>query len=108
MKPASRKAKGRKLQNHVAKRIRQKFNLSESDVKPVLMSGTGMDVQLSSSARDAFPFAVECKNNERLNIWQALEQAERNSDGLTPVVCFKRNRSEVYVCLKFEDFMELL
>ncbi len=108
MKPQSAKAKSRRLQNLISQRIREKFNLSESDCKPALMGESGTDVKLSSSARAAFGFAVEAKYQERLNIWAALEQAERNSDGLTPVVCFKRNRSEVYVCLKFEDFMELL
>lgn len=109
MKTASAKAKARRLQNQIAELIRQHFNLDEADVKPAVMGESGADIKLSSVGRAAFPFAVECKNQERLNIWKALEQAEANTeDGLGPVLIFKRNRSRVYIALEFEKFLDLL
>ena len=30
-------------------------------------------------ARKLIPYAFECKNQEKLNIWSSLEQAEENS-----------------------------
>lgn len=105
MKPASRKAKARRLQNLVAQQIQQRFNLSEADVKPAVMGENGTDLKLSSPAQVVFPFAVECKNSERLNIWAALAQAENNANGLYPAVVFSRNRAGVYIALRFEDFL---
>ncbi len=110
MKTASCKAKGRRLQNMVAAMIREKFSLPEEDVRPVPMSSEGADIQLSNRARLIFPFAVECKNQERLNIWEAIKQAKKHGDNtcLTPLVVFTRNREDVYVSLPLEDFMDLL
>lgn len=109
MKPASAKAKGRRLQNKIAGLIQDRFNLSESDVRPAIMGESGYDIKLSSAAMSAFPFALECKNTERLNLWAALEQAEANSDDfLQPAVVFSRNRSKVYIALEFEKFLELI
>ena len=110
MKTASCKAKGRRLQNTVAAMIREKFSLPEEDVRPVPMSSEGADIQLSNRARLIFPFAVECKNQERLNIWEAIKQAKKHGDNtcLTPLVVFTRNREDVYVSLPLEDIMDLL
>ena len=67
-----------------------------------------MDVQLSPSARKVFPFAIECKNQEALNIWKSLEQAENNCEGLTPLLIFKRNKSKIYATVEITDFLDLL
>ena len=51
---------------------------------------------------------IEAKDTERLNIWNALDQSKRDSgEDEIPVVMFKRNRSQVYVAMPFEEFMEL-
>jgi len=55
-----------------------------------------------------FPFSVECKNQEKLNIWSSLEQAEINSGKHAPLVIFKRNRSKTYAVLEFDKLLELL
>lgn len=50
---------------------------------------------------------IEAKNVEHLNMWNALEQSQRDAgEDKVPVVMFKRNRSKTYVCMPFEDFME--
>jgi hypothetical protein len=110
MLPSSCKAKGRALQNKIAEDLREAFGLSSSDVKPAIMGESGMDVKLSESARKAFPFAVEAKATETLQIWAALKQAEENAanEGLRPLVAFKRNRSEIYVVLKWPTFLAML
>lgn len=111
MKPASAKAKGRRLQNEVAALLRERYGLPESDVKPAVMGESGMDIHLSAAARVHAPLALECKNQERLNIWKALEQATEHGaaeSDLTPAVIFTRNRTPVYVALELEDFLALL
>ena len=110
MRPSSAKAKGRRLQDHVRKRVLETFTqLEEDDVKTAIMGESGEDLHLSPAARKLFPFSVECKNQESIQIWKALEQAALNAKGgSTPLVVFKRNRSKEYVALEFEHLLTLL
>ena len=51
---------------------------------------------------------IEAKDVEKLNIWNALEQSKRDAgDDEIPVVMFKRNRTQVYVAVPFEEVMEM-
>ena len=109
MKPRSAKNKGKRLQNKVRDLILEKFNSLESDdVRSITMGESGEDILLSPAARKLFPFSVECKNQDKLNIWKSLEQSETNSGKHTPIVIFKRNRTKTYVALEFEKLLELL
>jgi len=60
------------------------------------------------AARKFIPYAIECKNQEKLNIWSSLEQAENNSNGYEPLLIFKRNRSKTYVTMDMREFLRLL
>ena len=71
------------------------------------MGDSGEDILLSQ-LRKLFPFSVECKNQEKLNIWSSLEQVETNSGKHTPLLIFKRNRTKTYVVLEFDKLLELL
>lgn len=105
----SRKAKGRRFQQKICEMIRSAFPaLAEDDVTSRSMGAGGTDVLLSPHAQKFFPFAVEAKNQEKLNIWSALEQAEANKGNLTPVLFFKRNRTKPYVAMKADDFIKLV
>ena len=109
MKSRSAKNKGKRLQNNVRDLILEKFNqLEEDDVRSITMGDSGEDILLSPAARKLFPFSVECKNQEKLNIWSSLEQAEENSGDYPPVLIFKRNRSKTYVTVELEEFMKLI
>jgi hypothetical protein len=109
MKPRSAKNKGKRLQNKVRDIILEKFDkLEPDDVRSITIGDSGEDILLSPAARRLFPFSVECKNQEALNIWSSLEQAENNSGKHTPLVIFKRNRSKTYAVLEFEELLQLL
>ena len=109
MKPRSAKNKGKRLQNKVRDLILEKFNsLEPDDVRSITMGDSGEDILLSPAARKLFPFSVECKNQEKLNIWSSLEQAEKNSGSHAPLLIFKRNRTKTYAVLEFERLLELL
>ena len=109
MKPRSAKNKGKRLQNQVRDLILEKFQqLEEDDVRSTTMGDSGEDVLLSPFARRLFPFSVECKNQEKLNIWSSLEQAENNSGSHAPLLIFKRNRTKTYAVLELERLLELL
>ncbi len=110
MRPRSAKAKGKRLQNKVTVLLQEKYSsvLEDGDFKSTPMGAHGMDVQLSPAARKVFPFAIECKNQEALNVWKSLEQAETNCEGLVPLLIFKRNKSKIYATLEITDFLNLL
>jgi hypothetical protein len=100
LKPSSAKAKGRRLQNNVADLIREAGFLADPDVRPAIMGETGMDVKLSTEARGFWPYAMELKNTERLNIWSAIAQASAHAEReqLKPMVVFSRNREREPWC----------
>jgi len=110
MKPRSAKNKGKRLQNTVRDLILEKFNskLEPDDVRSITMGESGEDILLSPAARRLFPFSIECKNQEKLNIWSSLEQAEGNSGNHPPLLIFKRNRSKTYAVLEFDELLKLL
>lgn len=109
MKPQSAKAKGRRLQQEVRERILTAFpELDNDDVRSTSMGAGGEDLLLSPAARKLFPFSVECKNSERLNIWGALTQAEANCPAhVIPLVVFTRNRTARYAALPLNELLAL-
>ena len=109
MKSRSAKNKGKRLQNTVRDVLLETFDtLEPDDIKSAIMGDSGEDIQLSPAARKLIPYSIECKNQEKLNIWSALEQAEGNKGVSKPVLIFKRNRSKTYAVLELEDFIDLI
>ena len=105
----SSKAKGRRLQNLVRDKLREKFtSLEEDDIKSAIMGTVGEDIVLSPAARKVIPFSFECKNVERLQFWKTVEQAEGNSNGRTPVIVVKKNGKKPYIALPLDDWLELI
>ena len=115
MNPKSGKAKGRRLQNYVRDKLREVYiklwtkapKLEPDDIKSQTMGMGGEDIVLSPAARKLIPYSFECKNKERLNIWQSIEQCEENSNGSIPVVVIKRNRSKIYAIMEFDEWLEI-
>ena len=110
MKTSSGKAKGRRLQNKIRDLLLEHFSdkLEPDDVRVAIMGETGEDIKLSPAARRLIPYSFECKNQEKLNIWSSLEQAEENSGDYPPVLVFKRNRSKTYVTIELEEFIKFI
>ena len=110
MKTRSAKNKGKRLQNSVRDILLETFKeqLEPDDIKSTTMGESGEDIQLSPAARKLFPFAVECKNQERLNIWDSLSQAEWNAGPHIPLLVFKRNRSKTYISMEINDLIKIL
>ncbi len=109
VRPQSAKAKGRIAQQLVRDALLSRSpELTEKDIRSTSMGASGVDILLSEAALRVYPFAIEVKCQESLNVWSALEQAElQRTPKEVPILCFKRNRSEMYVALKLEDFLEL-
>ena len=111
MKPKSAKAKGRVAAQETADLLyKYAPDLSPGDVLVTSAGSTGEDVLLSPAARELYPFFIECKNTETLSLWAAYKQACEHAKGRAgyPTVFFRRNRSELMVCLSAEHFMKLV
>lgn len=107
MKTASAKAKGRKLQQWFANLLVEKLSLDEEDIESRPMGSQGEDIILGKQSRQIFPYSVECKNQEAVNVWKAYEQATENCKGYEPLVVIKRNRTKPLVLVDAEYFVEL-
>lgn len=107
---ASKKAKGRRLQQLVAESIIKKYSkLTEDDVKSTGMGQSGVDVQLSSAAQKLFPYAVECKNRAAMAVYKDWNQCKNNAGTrLFPLLVIKQDRAKPLAVIDFEHFMELI
>ena len=107
--PQSKKAKGRKLQQKIRDDIIENFNLTQNDVRSISMGAKGCDILLSENARDNFPYAIECKSQEKLAIpsWWEQTKINANEEKLTPLLIFKQSKKDIMVCLKWKDFLYL-
>ena len=109
MKSRSAKNKGKRLQNNFRDLLLETFKqLEPDDIRSAIMGESGEDIKLSPAARKLIPYSFECKNQEKLNIWDSLSQAEENAGNYDPVLIFKRNRSKTYAVINIEKFIELI
>ncbi len=107
MKTSSLKAKGRALQQLVRDKIIEYFNLSDRDVLSTSMGDTGADVKLSEKAVQLFPYDIECKNQERVNVWDAYKQVTSRAAKVEPLVVIKRNKHKPLVLVDLDYFISL-
>ena len=108
MKTQSRKAKGRRLQQQFMQLLIEKLDIDPEDIESRSMGAGGEDLIMSRAARDKFPYSVECKNQERMNIWQAWEQANANKGIYEPLVVIKKNGVRPLIVVDAENFLEMI
>ena len=75
MKVQSAKAKGRNLQKWTRERLIEELEIHEEDVESRSMGSSGEDLIMARAARKKFPYSIECKNQERVNVWVSYKQA---------------------------------
>ena len=107
MKTSSAKAKGRRFQQWVRDQLIEQLDVHPEDVESRSMGAGGEDLIMARAAREKFPYSIECKNQETLNIWKSYEQAEQNSGKHEPVVFIKRNNQKPLVVVDAEYFVKL-
>ena len=106
MKTSSAKAKGRRLQQKFMQLLIEKLDIDSEDIESRSMGAGGEDLIMSKAARTKFPYSIECKNQEKLNIWSAWEQANSNRGIYEPLVVIKRNGTAPLVVLDAENFLD--
>ena len=107
MKPQSAKAKGRKLQQWVRDLLIEELHIHPEDIESRSMGAGGEDLIMARAARQKFPFSLECKNVEKLNVWEAYEQACANAGDYEPIVVMKKNKKKPLVVIDAEAFVFL-
>ena len=108
MKTQSRKAKGRRLQQQFMQLLIEKLDIDSEDIESRAMGSGGEDLIMSKAARHKFPYSIECKNQESLNIWKAWEQANGNKGLYEPLVVIKKNGVRPLVVLDAENFLDMI
>ena len=108
--PASRKAKGRRLQQAVRQDLIDRLGIDPGDILSTAMGQSGCDLYLSPAARDRFPYGVECKHQEAIALpaWWRQCTANAEKEGLTPLLLVKQSRKEPLAVLRWSDLLDLL
>ncbi len=107
MKTQSAKAKGRRLQQWFRDLLIEKLDIHPEDIESRSMGAGGEDLIMARAARQRFPYSIECKNQESINVWKSYEQAQENSKDYEPVVVLKRNNTKPLVLVDAEYFVKL-
>jgi hypothetical protein len=107
MKPQSAKSKGRKFQQWVRTILIAFLDVDPEDIESRSMGAGGEDLIMARAARKLFPYSIECKNVESLNVWKSYKQAEANCGEYEPILFIKRNMQKPLVVLDAEYFVHL-
>ena len=115
IKISSRKAKGRKLQQWVCKQISEAIRIpytpgnDNSLIQSRPMGQKSTDVVLRGQAQDLFPFSVECKSTEKINLYTDISQAMMNVKGESDwLLIHKRNGSSPIAILDAKAFFNII
>ena len=107
MKTSSAKAKGRRLQQWFRDLLIEKLDVHPEDIESRSMGAGGEDLIMARAARKKFPYSIECKNQESVNVWKAYEQAEENAGDYEPIVVIKRNNTKPLILGDADYFVRL-
>jgi len=109
---ASRKQKGRKLQQWVAEQISKLLNIpwgKDCLIASREMGQNGTDIRLIGDALKKFPFSVETKAQETWSMSNFIEQAKANQMENTDWLLFlKKNKNKPIVVMDAIRFFNLL
>lgn len=113
---SSAKGKGRGLQQWVCSRISgiigEEYKQSDDSclIHSREMGQAGVDIILRGDALKKFPFSIECKSTESINVRQFIDQAKSNQREGTDwmVVCRTKSIPETIVMISWDVFEKLV
>lgn len=116
IKTSSAKAKGRKLQQDVCRMVSRITGVPYTQGEDGLIESRGMgqsgvDVSLRGVAKELFPYAVECKAQENLNLMESILQAKANcSEGYSSwlLIHDRKKLDEPVVVMPISEFERLM
>lgn len=115
IKVSSAKGKGRNLQKLICEKISKitgfPYNQQDDDclIHSREMGQAGVDIILRGAAKIMFPFAIECKSTEQLNLVETIKQAKNNTEkGIDWLIVHKRKAiKNPVVIMNWNTFEEL-
>jgi hypothetical protein len=108
LKPASSKAKGRRLQQQIVKDILELHpTLEPDDVRSTSMGAQGEDIQLSAAARRLVPYQIECKNKATSQIHTYYKQCRQHGQH-EPLVIVKMDRDDILAIVSWKHLQTLI
>ena len=107
MNPQSAKAKGRRFQQWVRDKLIESLGIHPEDIESRSMGAGGEDLIMARAAREKFPYSIECKNQERLNLWEAYSQAEAIWGDHQRMVFLQMNNHKPLVLVDADYFVKL-
>jgi len=106
MKTAVAKAKGRRLQQWIRDLLIVVLKSDDYNIQSRIMGCSGTDIEMSPEINKKFPYAVEAKNQERVNIWKSYDQALQNCGDYEPLLIIKKNHRKPLAILDAEYFIK--
>lgn len=112
---SSAKAKGRNLQYWVCEKISKLLNIpykqgdDQCDIQSRPMGQHGIDVILRGEALRRFPFSIECKASEGLNLVETVEQVKANLTSGTDWLIIHNRKAipDTLVIMSWDTFEKL-
>lgn len=101
---ASKKQKGSRLERKVAEALRR----TGLDPNAGRMPLSGADSHLKGDVRTDLPYTIECKNTERVRLWDFWGQATDQAHYHPPVLCISANHRPVLAVVELETLLNLM
>lgn len=109
IKPKSAKARGRRHQQEIRRKICEALDLEEEEVYCASMGAPGVDVEVRGPNKVKFPYSIEAKNCEKWDIPGYWRQAKENTnEGRRPMVVVTKNNHTEYVFMELDDLLGVL
>ena len=83
------------------------LDVHPEDIESRSMGAGGEDLIMARAARSKFPHSIECKNVEKLNVWDAYEQSVLNSGEYEPLLIMKKNGKKPLAVVDAEYLIRL-
>lgn len=96
------RSKGARGERELAKKISETFNCEAMRGRQYCGGPNSPDV--ITSIDDVH---IECKRTERLALYDALHQSERDAGNDVPIVCHRKNKEDWVVIVKLDDLPRL-
>lgn len=97
--------KGKRFERELASLFREKYGFSDSQRTAQYCGKTGE----AADVKGLPGIHIEAKHQERMQLYYWMDQAKRDSknSGNIPAVFHKKNRHEILVTLRLDDFMTI-
>lgn len=109
----SRISKGRSFQKKIKEMFQSCFQLSDDDIRTPVGSEAGADVILcnESTRCKVGRLNIECKNQQTISFWAALEQAKKRlkENEIPVLICHRsvQGNSDIWLTCPIQHYLDL-